>query len=156
LSDGVTAKAIGKVRGVALGIIIALFTPDNGECSFVAIFAAMANFCGGNFLSPQAGALLLEQLGVTRLDYSQLSTAILIRAGCRLLPLGALWLVPDGTPTDEEFLERLKHVAHPQSNLGLGWSAVAKSDTDHDTATTKSPRGTSAPTDGQSLEPGAE
>ena len=88
----------------------------------------MANFCGGNFLSPQAGAFLLEQLGVTRSDYSQLKWAILIRAFCRLLPLGALWLVPDGVPTDSEFLERLKHLADPRSESSAGWTVVAESD----------------------------
>ena len=88
----------------------------------------MANFCGGNFLSPQAGAFLLERLGVTRSDYSQLKWAILIRAFFRLLPLGALWLVPDGVPTDKEFLERLKHLADPRSASSAGWTAVAESD----------------------------
>ena len=50
---GVTAKAVAKVRGVAVGIVIALFTPEAGECTFVAIFAAVSNGFGGNFLSPQ-------------------------------------------------------------------------------------------------------
>ena len=136
LSDGVTAKAIGKIRGVAVGIIIALFAPENGECSFVAIFAACSNFFGGNFLSPQAGAFLLELLGVTRSDYSQLKWAILIRACFRLLPLGALWLVPDGCPTDKDFLERLKRVADPQGGgPGGGWKIVAESDAETGIAT---------------------
>ena len=128
LSDGVTSKAIGKVRGVALAIMTALFTPENGECSFMAVFAAMANFCGGNFLAPQAGAFLTDYLGVTRDDYSQLKWAILIRASFRLLPLGALWLVPDGVPTDKNFLEQLKRMADPSDRSGSGWKIVAGGD----------------------------
>lgn len=103
LGDRAGLKAAGKLRFILVMVAISDHISDSSEATATAILAAISNFAGGSWLAPMAGSWLIDSLGITKDNYSNLPWAILVRTLNRLIPLIFIpFLVPTGSSLDKK------------------------------------------------------
>uniref|UniRef100_A0A1D1Z7L6 General alpha-glucoside permease n=2 Tax=Anthurium amnicola TaxID=1678845 RepID=A0A1D1Z7L6_9ARAE len=93
IDDSVT-QMIGRIKWMPLLVLSSKLCPSGIEGTFFALLMSIDNT--GLLTSSWGGGMLLHVLKVTRTEFGNLWTAILIRNVMRVLPLALLHLVPEG------------------------------------------------------------
>ncbi|XP_020584442.1 probable folate-biopterin transporter 2 isoform X1 [Phalaenopsis equestris] len=90
--DECVSQLIGRLKWMPILVLSSKLCPSGIEGTFFALLMSIDNV--GLLSSSWGGGLLLRLLKVTRTEFGNLWTAILIRNIMRLLPLSLLFLVP--------------------------------------------------------------
>lgn len=92
VADECVSQMIWRIKWMPLLVLSSKICPSGIEGTFFALLMSIDN--AGMLSSSWGGGILLHLLKVTRTEFSNLWTAILIRNIMRLLPLPLLFLVP--------------------------------------------------------------
>jgi hypothetical protein len=99
LGDEAVSDVVGRLQLMPVMVLSARLCPAGAEGTVFAFLMSVSNF--GGTCASWAGAALLRHLRVTRLDFTRLWLAVLLRALLRLVPLLFLpLLLPRGTLDD--------------------------------------------------------
>ena len=93
LTTTVTDTLQSAIRLLAGNVLFAKLVPGNIEASMFSIFTGIYNFCYG-FLAKQLANWINVYVGVNDDNLSRLWVLEAISAGCAILPIAVLWLVP--------------------------------------------------------------
>ncbi|KAL1809794.1 hypothetical protein ACET3Z_026784 [Daucus carota] len=91
-------KIIGRLKWMPILVLSSKLCPSGIEGTFFALLMSIDHV--GILTSSWAGGLLLHILNITRTQFDNLWLAILIRSILRLLPIGLLFLIPTGDPSE--------------------------------------------------------
>ncbi|KVI06095.1 probable folate-biopterin transporter 3 isoform X1 [Cynara cardunculus var. scolymus] len=94
--DEAVSKMIARLKWMPLLVLSSKLCPSGIEGTFFALLMSIDHV--GLLSSSWAGGLLLHALNVTRTQFDNLWTVVLIRSFARLCPIGLLFLVPRNDP----------------------------------------------------------
>lgn len=93
VADNTVSQMVGRLQWLPLLVLCSKLCPPGTEGTLYALLMSLQN--AGLLMSAWWGGLLLHMLNVTRLEFSNLWIAVLIRNISRFVPLMLLFLVPD-------------------------------------------------------------
>ncbi|OEL30360.1 putative folate-biopterin transporter 2 [Dichanthelium oligosanthes] len=92
VADNGISQMVGRLKWLPLLVLCSKLCSPGVEGTFYALLMSLQN--AGLLMSAWWGGLLLHMLNVTRMEFSNLWIAVLIRNISRLVPLALLFLVP--------------------------------------------------------------
>jgi hypothetical protein len=100
------AEVIGRLNAMPFLVMAGQLCPEHMEATFFALLMSISN--QGSTAAEFLGATMTRSLGITRQDYSNLPTAILIRSAAAILVLAFVWLLPNTSALNPTNMDSLK------------------------------------------------
>jgi hypothetical protein len=99
-------EVIGRLNAMPFLVMAGQLCPEHMEATFFALLMSLSN--QGVTIGEFAGAAITRSLGITRKDFTNLPTAILIRSAASVGVLAFVWLLPNTSALNPTNVDSLR------------------------------------------------